>query len=56
VVKNEKKLPFQLFEHLSGDELKMAGVAVPSKVFVDPDDVNRVSGKVGVNSLNLLKF
>jgi hypothetical protein len=29
----------------------MAGVAVPSKVFVDPDDVNRVSGKVGIDSL-----
>ena len=52
--KTAQKIPFELFEHLSGYEFKMAGVAVPSEVLVDPDDVDRRGGKIGIDGLNIL--
>ena len=45
-------LPFKLIDHLSGDQLHVAGVAVPREVLVDADDVDKLGRNVDINVLH----
>ena len=50
--RNHLTYALSLIDHLSGDQLHVAGVAVPREVLVDADDVDKLGRNVDINVLH----